>query len=170
VQVPSVLKSYKNSIIATSYSKSISIPGERIGFLAINPGIADCDLLTGGIILCTRILGFVNAPAFMQRVIGKMQGVLVDINEYTRKRDLLCDGLSSAGYQFAKPEGAFYLFPRSPIVDDVEFVKALQKKNILTVPGSGFGRSGHFRIAYCVEDSTIINSMDGFREIFNTFG
>jgi aspartate aminotransferase len=169
VKVPSVLRTYRNSIIATSYSKSISIPGERIGFLAINPGIADCDLLTGGMILCTRILGFVNAPAFMQRVIGNMQGIRVDIDEYKRKRDLLCDGLSSAGYQFAKPEGAFYLFPRSPIDNDIEFVKALQKKNILTVPGSGFGRSGHFRIAYCVDDSTIINSMEGFRETFNDF-
>jgi len=168
-KVPSVLKNYRNSIIATSYSKSISIPGERIGFLAINPGITDCELLTGGMILCTRILGFVNAPAFMQRVIGKMQGTLVDIDEYKRKRDLLCAGLSAAGYRFAKPEGAFYLFPCSPIDDDVEFVKALQQKNILTVPGSGFGRSGHFRIAYCVDDSTIINSMEGFRDTLNTF-
>jgi aspartate aminotransferase len=167
VKVPSVLKSYRHSIIATSYSKSISIPGERIGFLAINPEIADCELLTGGMILCTRILGFVNAPAFMQRVIGKMQGIMVDIDDYKRKRDLLCDGLSSAGYRFAKPEGAFYLFPRSPIDDDVEFVKALQKKNILTVPGSGFGRSGHFRIAYCVDDVTIINAMEGFRDTLN---
>ena len=88
VKVPSVLKIYRNSIIATSYSKSISIPGERIGFLAINPGITDCELLTGGMILCTRILGFVNAPAFMQRVIGKMQGTLVDIDavSYTHLR------------------------------------------------------------------------------------
>ncbi len=170
VKVPSVLKSYRHSIIATSYSKSISIPGERIGFLAINPGIADCDSLTGGMVLCTRILGFVNAPAFIQRVIGKMQGTLVDIQEYKRKRDLLCEGLSEAGYRFATPEGAFYLFPRSPIDDDVSFVKALQEKNILTVPGSGFGRSGHFRIAYCVNDSTIINSMEGFRETLNAFG
>jgi len=168
-KVPSVLKNYRNSIIATSYSKSISIPGERIGFLAINPGITDCELLTGGMILCTRILGFVNAPAFMQRVIGKMQGTLVDIDEYKRKRDLLCAGLSAAGYRFAKPEGAFYLFPCSPIDDDVEFVKALQQKNILTVPGSGFGRSGHFRIAYCVDDSTIVNSMEGFRDTLNNF-
>ncbi|MEA3471026.1 MAG: pyridoxal phosphate-dependent aminotransferase, partial [Thermodesulfobacteriota bacterium] len=168
VKVPSVLKIYRNSIIATSYSKSISIPGERIGFLAINPEIADCELLTGGMILCTRILGFVNAPAFMQRVIGKMQGTLVDIEEYKRKRDLLCDGLSSAGYRFEKPEAAFYLFPRSPIEDDVEFVKALQKKNILTVPGSGFGRSGHFRIAYCVDDGTIVNSMEGFKQVINS--
>jgi len=125
--------------------------------------------LTGGMILCTRILGFVNAPAFMQRVIGKMQGTLVDIDEYKRKRDLLCAGLSAAGYRFAKPEGAFYLFPCSPIDDDVEFVKALQQKNILTVPGSGFGRSGHFRIAYCVDDSTIVNSMEGFRDTLNNF-
>jgi aspartate aminotransferase len=169
IQIPSVLKLYKNSIIATSYSKSLSIPGERIGFLVINPSIADFELLAGGMILCTRILGFVNAPAFMQRVIVGMQGVLVDVEEYRRKRDLLSEGLSSAGYQFEKPEGAFYLFPRSPIKDDVEFVKALQEENVLTVPGSGFGRAGHFRIAYCVNDSTIINSLRGFEKVIKKY-
>jgi aspartate aminotransferase len=135
----------------------------------INPSIADFELLAGGMILCTRILGFVNAPAFMQRVIVGMQGVLVDVEEYRRKRDLLSEGLSSAGYQFEKPEGAFYLFPRSPIKDDVEFVKALQEENVLTVPGSGFGRAGHFRIAYCVNDSTIINSLRGFEKVIKKY-
>jgi len=164
VKVPSILQAYKNSIIATSYSKSISLAGERIGYLALNPAMSDLEVLTGGMILCNRIIGFVNAPAFMQRIIGKMQGTTVAVEEYKRKRDLLCDGLSSLGYQFEKPEGAFYLFPRLPIEDDVKFVRVLQEKKILTVPGSGFGKSGHIRISYCVDDSTIINSMKGFEE------
>jgi aspartate aminotransferase len=162
VQVPSILKAYKNSLIATSYSKSLSLPGERIGFIAVNPEILDLGEVLGGMVLCNRILGFVNAPALMQRVIAGLQGLRVDVSEYKRKRDLLCDGLASCGYSFAKPEGAFYLFPRAPIADDVAFVRALQKYRILTVPGSGFGGPGHFRIAYCVDDATIVNAMDGF--------
>lgn len=169
VKVPSILQAYKNSIIATSYSKSISLAGERIGYLALNPAMSDLEVLTGGMILCNRIIGFVNAPAFMQRIIGRMQGTTVAIKEYKRKRDLLCDGLSSLGYQFEKPEGAFYLFPRLPIEDDVEFVRVLQEKKILTVPGSGFGKSGHIRISYCVDDSTIINSMKGFEEAIKKY-
>jgi aspartate aminotransferase len=100
----------------------------------------------------------------MQRVIARMQDVKVNVAEYKRKRDLLCDGLSSAGYELAKPEGAFYLFLRSPIEDDIEFVKALQKRRILVVPGSGFGGPGYIRIAYCVDDATIINAMPGFKQ------
>jgi len=164
VKVPSVLKAYKNSIIATSYSKTVSIPGERIGFIAANPELSGLEKIMGGMVLCNRILGFVNAPALMQRVIAQMQGITVDVEEYRRKRELLCDGLSSLGYRFVKPEGAFYLFPRTPIEDDIEFVGLLQKKNILTVPGSGFGKPGYFRISYCVDVATIINSMKGFGE------
>lgn len=169
IEVPSILQAYDNSIIATSYSKSISLPGERIGYLAVNPAAADLNQLMGGLVLCNRIIGFVNAPAIMQRIIAKMQGITVDVDEYKRKRDLLCDGLAVAGYQFVKPDGAFYLFPRSPIDDDVEFVRALQKKNILTVPGSGFGKAGHFRISYCVDDATIINSHKGFVEVMREY-
>jgi aspartate aminotransferase len=169
IKVPSILKAYKNSIIATSYSKSISLPGERIGYLAANPAISDIGTVMDGLILCNRIIGFVNAPALMQRIIGRMQGITVAVEEYKRKRDLLCDGLASAGYTFEKPGGAFYLFPRSPIDDDVEFVRALQKKRILVVPGSGFGKSGHFRISYCVDDSTIVNSIKGFEEAMKEY-
>lgn len=169
IEVPSIMQVYNNSIIATSYSKSISLPGERIGYLAVNPAVADLDQLMGGLVLCNRIIGFVNAPAIMQRVVAKMQGVTVDVEEYKRKRDLLCDGLASAGYNFEKPEGAFYLFPRSPIEDDVKFVKDLQKKNILTVPGSGFGKAGHFRISYCVDDATIVNSIPAFAEVMRKY-
>jgi aspartate aminotransferase len=115
------------------------------------------------------MLGFVNAPAFIQRVLPKVLDAKVDVEEYRKKRDLLCDGLALHGYEFTKPEGAFYLFPRTPIADDVEFVRALQKKNILTVPGSGFGAPGYFRIAYCVDDATIVNSMKGFGEVMRQY-
>ena len=164
VTVPMVLKAYPNSIIAYSYSKTLSLPGERIGYIAVNPQIHEAGDLISALILCTRILGFVNAPALMQRIVARLQDVAVDVKVYQKKRDLLCDGLTKAGYQFEKPQGAFYLFVQSPIPDDVTFVQMLLKKNILVVPGSGFGGPGYFRIAYCVDDATIINSMDGFAE------
>ncbi|MBN1474699.1 MAG: aminotransferase class I/II-fold pyridoxal phosphate-dependent enzyme, partial [Syntrophaceae bacterium] len=164
VPVPSILKAYKNAIIAYSYSKTLSLPGERIGYIAVNPDIDYANDLQNAFILCTRILGFVHAPALMQRIVAKLQNAKIDASVYQKKRDLLCDGLSKAGYKFQKPQGAFYLFVKSPIPDDVEFVKILLKKNILVVPGSGFGGPGYFRIAYCVDDATIINSLPGFTE------
>ena len=169
VRVPSILKAYANSIIATSYSKSLSLPGERIGYIAANPLLSGIQDAVDGMVLCNRILGFVNAPALMQRVIAGVQGLHVDVGEYRRKRDLLCDGLASIGYRLHKPEGAFYLFPKTPVEDDVAFVTALQKRRILTVPGRGFGSPGHFRIAYCVDDATIVNAMEGFKETFGEF-
>lgn len=164
IEVPSVLKAYPESIAAYSYSKTLSLPGERMGFIAVNPKIHEAKDLINALILCTRILGFVHAPALMQRIVVKLQDATVDVGVYQKKRDLLCAGLSRAGYTFAKPEGAFYLFVKSPIPDDVQFVKMLLQKNILVVPGSGFGGPGYFRIAYCVEDKTIINSLKGFAE------
>jgi aspartate aminotransferase len=169
VAVPSILALYEHSIIATSYSKSLSLPGERIGYLAVNPLTTDVGDVLNAMVLCNRILGFVNAPAFMQRIVAHLQEVRVDVAQYRRKRDLLCDGLSSVGYEITKPEGAFYLFPRCPIADDVRFVAALRKRRILAVPGSGFSGPGHFRIAYCVDDATIINSMEGFGETLREF-
>ena len=115
--------------------------------------------------LANRILGFVSAPALMQRVVAEMQGDSVDIGEYARKRRLLCDGLAAAGYDFKTPAGAFYLFARTPIADDVAFVRELQEELILVVPGSGFGGPGHFRIAYCVDDATITNALPGFARV-----
>lgn len=165
--VPSILKAYPDSLAAYSYSKTLSLPGERMGYIAVNPKIQEANDLISALILCTRILGFVNAPALMQRVVVKLQDAAVDVKVYQKKRDLLCAGLAKAGYKFAKPEGAFYLFVKSPIPDDVKFVKMLLKKNILVVPGSGFGCPGYFRIAYCVGDATIINSMPGFAEAIN---
>jgi aspartate aminotransferase len=167
--VPSIFQSCDQAIIATSYSKDLSIPGERIGFAAVNPAATHKKEVMAGMALTNRILGFVNAPALMQRVVSCMQGISVDIGEYKRKRDLLCDGLGAAGYDFITPQGAFYLFPRTPIPDDVEFVNALQKERILVVPGSGFAGPGHFRIAFCVDDRTIVNALPGFKRVMQHY-
>jgi len=164
ITVPSILKAYPNSIVAYSYSKTLSLPGERIGYIAVNPQIHEAGDLVSALILCTRIMGFVHAPALMQRIVARLQDVAVNVKIYQNKRDLLCTGLAKAGYKFTKPHGAFYLFVQSPIPDDVAFVQMLLKRNILVVPGSGFGGPGYFRIAYCVDDATIINSLDGFAE------
>ena len=169
VRVPSIFTSYKNSIIGTSYSKDISIPGERIGFVAVNPEASYKNDLIAGIAVANRILGFVNAPALMQRVVACMQGMSVEISEYARKRDILCDGLSGMGYEFIKPAGTFYLFPRSPISDDVEFANALKDERVLVVPGSGFDGPGHFRIAFCVDDAVIKNSMPSFQKAIEKY-
>ena len=169
VQVPSIFTSYKNSIIGTSYSKDISIPGERIGFIAVNPAATYKKDLIAGIAVANRILGFVNAPALMQRVVACMQGMSVEIKEYARKREMLCNGLAGFGYEFIKPVGTFYLFPRSPIADDVEFVNVLKDERVLVVPGSGFDGPGHFRIAFCVDDEVIQNSMPGFERAIKKF-
>ncbi len=169
ISVPSIFNSYQESIIASSYSKDISIPGERIGFLAVNPDASYRHDLLGGMALANRILGFVNAPALMQRVVASLQGSSVDVSEYARKRDLLCDGLKASGYDVVKPGGAFYLFPKTPIPDDVAFVQTLQEERILVVPGSGFGGPGHFRIAFCVDDETILNALPGFKRALEKY-
>jgi aspartate aminotransferase len=169
VNLPSMMKAYPHSFIASSYSKSLSLPGERIGYIAVNPAMADQEEVMGGLTLCNRILGFVNAPALMQRAIAGLQGVRVDVEAYQRKRDLLCDGLASVGYPVVKPEGAFYLFLRTPIADDAQFADALRKRRILTVPGSGFYGPGHIRIAYCVDDATILGAIEGFGEVLKEF-
>lgn len=162
VALPGILGIYPNSIIAYSYSKTLSLPGERIGYIAVNPKIHEAADLINALILCTRIMGFVNAPALMQRIVAKLQNISVDVEIYQKKRDLLCAGLAKAGYKFTKPQGAFYLFVKSPIDNDVAFVQSLLKHNILVVPGAGFGAPGYFRIAFCVEDKTIRNSLKGF--------
>mgnify|MGYP001102922015 CR=1 FL=1 len=169
VAVPSIFTAYRESLIATSYSKDISIPGERIGFVAVNPRASHRKALLGGMALANRILGFVNAPALMQRAVARLQGEKTDIDAYRRKRDLLCDGLGAMGYDFVNPAGTFYLFPRSPIPDDVEFVQALKAERVLVVPGSGFKGPGHFRIAFCVEDAVIRNAMGGFEKAIRKY-
>jgi aspartate aminotransferase len=169
-EVPSLLALYENTIYITSYSKSLSLPGERIGYVAVQPSCADFSLLMDGMILCNRILGFVNAPALMQRVVAELLTETVNIDIYRKKRDLLVEGLSSAGYEFIKPEGAFYFFCKAPVDDEIAFVNHLQKYNILVVPGTGFFGPGYFRMAFCVEESTIKNSIPKFKEALQSFG
>jgi aspartate aminotransferase len=168
-QVPSIFDSYADSIVATSYSKDLSVAGERIGYIAVNPAAEFKDALINGMTLANRILGFVNAPALMQRIVAQIPEATVDVAEYARKRDILCDGLADSGYAFVKPAGALYVFPKTPIADDVKFVQALQEERVLVVPGSGFGGPGYFRAAFCVDDDTLINSIPGFRRTIEKF-
>ncbi len=169
VTVPSIFECYGKSIVITSYSKDISIPGERIGYIAVNPKAEYREELLNGMALTNRTLGFVNAPAIIQRVIAKIQGITVDINEYARKRKLLCEGLRDCGYEVTEPPGTFYLFLKSPTPDDVKFVEELQDVLIIAVPGSAFGGPGYFRLAFCVEDKTIINSIPAFKKAMDKY-
>jgi aspartate aminotransferase len=167
---PDVYPYYANSLVVTSHAKDLALPGERIGYIATNPACVDAHELQDGLSFANRTLGFVNAPALMQHVVTQLQGVTIDMRQYAHKRDLLCTNLAAMGYQFVKPQGGFYLFPRTPIPDDVSFVKSLLQRRILTVPGSGFGTPGYFRIAYCVEDSTIERALEGFQEVAREHG
>jgi aspartate aminotransferase len=126
-------------------------------------------MILASMVLCNRILGYVNAPALMQRAIARLLEDGVDISLYQQKRDRLCQALLSFGYELMKPGGAFYLFPKTPVEDDVAFVAALQDENILTVPGSGFGGPGHFRIAYCVSDQVIEKALPGFEKVIKRY-
>src|SRR4029450_157653 len=136
---PEVYPYYANSIVVTSHAKDLALPGERIGYIATNPACVDMRELQDGLSFTNRTLGFVNAPALMQHVVTHLQGVTINVGEYERKRNLLCNNLQAMGYNVIRPQGAFYVFPRAPIADDVAFVRALQQQQrILTVPGSGF--------------------------------
>ena len=168
-RVPGILALYPHTVVVTSYSKDLSLPGERIGFAAINPAADDARRLVDGVVRCTRILGYVNAPALMQRVIGSLQGAAVDVEIYRRKRDLFCAALRAMGYQLEVPQGAFYIFPRAPGGDDLAFVRALQDELILVVPGRGFSAPGYFRIAYCVDTAVIERSLPGFERTIRKF-
>jgi aspartate aminotransferase len=170
LKYPEIYLHHPDSMSVTSHAKDLALPAERIGYIAVNPECADLTDLISGMSFTTRTMGFVNAPALMQRALVHLQGVTVDMQRYERQRNFFCDTLSAMGYQLVRPQGAFYIFPKSPIEDDVAFVKALQAKHILTVPGRGFGTPGHFRIAYCVEDRTIERAMDGFRAVAKDFG
>jgi len=163
--VPSLMAAYPNTIVSTSYSKDLSLSGERIGFLVANSAIPDIKRLMGGLILANRILGFVNAPALMQRAVARLQGVRVDLTFYKENRDLLLGALRGSGFTVPEPEGAFYLFPKSPIDDDVVFAQELKDRLVLVVPGSGFAGPGHFRIAYCVSRQTVEGAIPIFGEI-----
>ena len=166
---PQVFPHYGNTIIVNSHAKDLGLPGERIGYIAVHPSYGYKEELVDGFIFCTRTLGFVNAPALMQHVVKTLQGLTVDVAEYQRKRDYLYNSLTDLGYSVIKPQGAFYLFPKSPLDDDVSFVDALQEWNVLTVPGKGFGTPGHFRISYCVEDWVLEGAVQGFAQAADKF-
>ena len=160
---------YHRSLIATSHSKDLALPGERIGYIAVHPAIENKAELINGMIFCNRILGYVNAPALMQNIVRHLQHVTVSIPEYQEKRDYLYSNLTGMGYRLVKPQGAFYMFPRSPLENDVDFVHELQKHNVLTVPGRGFGLPGYFRISYCVNHRTLEGALTGFKRAAEQF-
>lgn len=165
VNVPYILNYYRNSIVGYSYSKSLSLPGERIGYVVCSSEMDDFADTMAALNVANRILGFVNAPSLFQRVIGKCINSKVDVNIYKRNRDLLYNHLTKIGFSCIKPQGAFYLFPKSLIPDDVEFTKEAKKFNLLIVPGSSFKCPGYFRLAYCISYDKIKRSLESFDKL-----
>ncbi len=163
---PFVFNHHPRTIVATSHSKDLGLAGERIGYLAVNPDDPGKSDLLDASVFMLRTLGFVNAPAIMQRVVAKLQDASVDISEYRRKRDIIHSALTDIGYQSNLPDGGFYLFPKSPIPEDTAFVELLKSRLVLVVPGIGFGMEGYFRASYCVPDEILEGSIDGFAEAF----
>lgn len=165
VEVPYLTKYYANTMVGYSFSKSLSLPGERIGYLVIPDEASDSSDLISAASVATRILGFVNAPTLQQKMVVKCLNEQTDISYYDRNRETLYNGLSECGFTCIKPEGAFYLFVKSPIENEKEFCEAAKKYNILIVPGSSFGCPGYVRMAYCVAYETIVNALPKFKEL-----
>ena len=167
-EYPFIYKHHNNSIVATSHSKDLGLAGERIGYICLNPKINNKPELVDALNFSIRTLGFVNAPALMQKVVSKIQNSSVDISIYRKKRDYLFEELTKIGYECFKPQGAFYLFPKSPYKSDEKFVEKLKEYLVLVVPGIGFGCPGYFRVSYCVEDSVLEGSIKGFKKAFES--
>lgn len=165
IEVPFVPDYYNNTIVGYSFSKSLSLPGERIGYLVIPSEVADFEAVYAAAGVATRILGYVNAPSLFQLVVERCLEETTDISYYERNRNTLYEGLTKLGFECVKPDGAFYLFVKSPLEDDKEFSQIAKKYHILIVPGSGFGGPGYVRIAYCVAYETIVNAMPHFKEL-----
>lgn len=165
VTVPYLTKYYANTIVGYSYSKSLSLPGERIGYLVIPDEVKDSEQVLAAANVATRILGFVNAPTLQQKVVMKCINEKTDISFYDRNRETLYRGLKECGFECIRPQGAFYLFVKSPAADEKEFCAAAKKYNLLLVPGSSFGCPGYVRLAYCVAYETIVNSLPKFKEL-----
>jgi aspartate aminotransferase len=171
LKYPSPLNFHRHSIIATSHSKDLSIAGERIGYVALHPECDNHDDMITGLVFCTRVLGFINAPAFMQNVVRHLQNVTIHVSEYQRKRDFIYENLVRMGYQVNKPQGAFYIFPKCAIEDDVAFVRELQQEHhVLTVPGVAFGVHGYFRLVYCVKDELMKKCIPGLEAMAKKYG
>ena len=168
-EVPYLTKYYKNTVVGYSYSKSLSLPGERIGYLVIPDDLEDSETVIAAAGIANRILGSVNAPSLMQKVIARCVDAEVDVAAYDKNRLALYNGLTACGFQCIKPQGAFYLFVKSPVADEKEFCEAGKKYNILMVPGSSFACPGYVRLAYCVSYETIINSFPEFKKLAAEF-
>ena len=168
VQVPYLTKYYANTIVGYSYSKSLSLPGERIGYLVIPDEADGSEELIAAI--ANRTIGCVNAPSLIQKVIAKCVDAEVDVAAYDKNRLALYNGLKELGFECIKPQGAFYLFVKSPVTDEKAFCEAGKKYNILMVPGSSFACPGYVRLAYCVSYDTIMNSLPQFGKLAEEFG
>lgn len=168
-KLPSILGIFKNAIMVNSFSKSLGLAGERIGYIAASSKVEEVETLIKALIYCNRTLGFVNAPALFQKVIADSLDANVDVESYREKRDCLYDNLIRIGFECVKPQGAFYLFPKCLIEDDIKFCKAATKYNLLLVPGSGFGCPGHFRMAYCGDLEMMKNSIPAFEALAKEF-
>ena len=164
-EVPFITKYYNNTFIVYSYSKSLSLPGERIGYVIVPTKMNDSKNIINALTISNRIIGAVNAPSIMQYVIGKCTDETVDISIYKKNRDILYNALLDYGFTSVKPEGAFYLFMKTPIADDKEFCKKAKEYNLLLVPGSSFGCSGYVRISYCVETKMLQKSLKAFKAL-----
>jgi aspartate aminotransferase len=170
IKVPRMVNYYADTVIVTSFSKDLALPGDRIGYAAVNPECTDCKDVVGGIIYGNRVLGFVNAPALLQHLVRNIQGVTISIEGYQKKRDFLYKNLTEMGFKIVKPQGAFYIFPKAPIADDLAFLNELKEFKVLAVPGTSFKAPGYFRIAYCLDDHTIEGCLEGFRKAAQKFG
>ena len=162
-EVPSVFSVYDASVVIGSFSKTLSLAGERIGYVAVNPALEGADELLNGVIMTNRILGFVNAPALAQQILIRSVEATIDLDIYRRRRNLMAQVLSDAGIEYLMPKGAFYFFPKSPVADERIFVEKLLAERILAVPGRGFGLPGYFRLTFCVDESIIANSAESFK-------
>ncbi len=166
-KVSPIFPFYENSVVVTSFAKNLSIPGERLGYIAVNPLSPDFKEMTSACVLTTRILGYVNAPAFFQKVVAKSWNAKCDYSLYEKRMKEITEVMDYAGLEYAVPEGAFYLFVKVPSSfngDDLAFTEHLKKFNILCAPGSGFAGKGWFRISYCVSEKTILNSKEAFKK------
>ncbi len=165
VKVTNLMTVFKNAAIVNSFSKSLALPGERIGYIALSPNIQNVGLLIDGMVFANRTLGYVNAPSIFQKVVAECLDEGPDTEEYQRRRDTLYNHITSLGFSCTKPQGAFYLFPKSPEPDDVAFVKQALEYNLLLVPGRGFASPGYFRLAYCVDFKTIEGALPAFEKL-----
>ena len=169
VVVPSLLPLYPYSVIASSFSKNLSLPGERIGYLAVNPQLQGKEELIAGFTFSNRVLGFVNPPVIGQYIMASALDAQVDASIYTARRTAMAEVLSEAGYDFFMPRGAFYFFPKAPGGDDIAFVQRLMEERVLAVPGSGFAGPGYFRLAFCVDEAVIRRALPGLRNARRAF-